>query len=133
MAITTQQVYLANDVENDFAPVGHVVPLVPANIGTVAAGRDKEIEFSVAATDRNANKVTAFDALILTTLVAAIDAWIVAIAGTPEGLNIDISNTVQYNARVTKILGGAGPTNHILLSSATDVFRITVSFQYASS
>jgi len=133
MAITTQQVYLANDINNDFAPDGHAVPLVPASIGTLAAGRDREIEFSITATDRNANKVTAFDALILTSLVAAIDAWIAATGGTPEGLGIDLTNTVQYNARVQKILGGAGPTNHILLSAATDVFRITVAFQYAIS
>ena len=134
MAITTQRVYLEHDVDADFAPAGHAVPTTSSSIGTIADEK-KGVQFSItASTDVNANKVTAFDALILTSLVAAIDAWIAATGGTPEGLGVAITNTVQYNYRITEVKRGInGLDNDILLTAATDAFVITGDFEYATS
>ncbi len=80
----------------------------------------------------NANKQTAIETLLNTQLVAAIDAFIAAVA---PGLGINTStHTVQYNAQVSKITRGAnGLTNDALLDAGSDSFQVTLALQVHNS
>lgn len=104
-------------------PSGHSVAVASSDIGTVHVRQD--VTFVLATTDVNSNKVTAFDALIDTTLKAAIDAYIAA--GNP-GFGMDTTGkTIKYNAEVKSVKRGVnGADNDILLNEATDRFVIIV-------
>jgi hypothetical protein len=77
--------------------------------------------------------VTAFDALIGTSAISAIDT---AIAGTgADGFGVDTTtNTVSYNAKVLSVARGInGLANDVLLPAANDAFRIVVKLEIAIS
>lgn len=130
MAITSQNIYLDHPVANNFAPSGHGVDLTPGSIGTVdntVFGVDFEV---LATASAGANKVTAFDDLLNTELVAVIDAYLAANA---PGQGLDLTaNDVQYNARVRSITRGS-LANDILLSDANVNFVIKVDLEYSLS
>lgn len=131
MAITTKRVYLSHDVDENFAPAGHSQPTTPSAIGTVSVREVVTLSIT-ASTDVNSNKVTAFDALIGTSLVSAIDTAVEATGA--DGFNQDVTQTVQYNAKVLSVERGTnGLDNDILLPAANDAFRITVDLSIATS
>ena len=132
MAITTKRVYLSNFVDENFAPVGHTQPTTPSAIATESL-REKVTLSIAASTDVNSNKVTAFNALIGTSLVSAVDAVLVATGA--DGFGIDTTtNTVEYNAKVLTVERGInGLANDILLPAANDEFRVTVDLSIALS
>ncbi len=131
MALGTKRVYLSSGVNTDFAPAGHTQPLTPSSLGDEDINR--QVTFNItASTDVNANKVTAFDALIGTSLVSAIDAFLDAVLrDLPQTLP---THTVSYNAQVLSVKRGVnGLTNDILLTAATDKFVIIVKLQVYNS
>lgn len=128
MAITTKRVYLnASKIGAALIPDGHTAETSPATIGTVNISTVKE--FPIDASDVvNATKATAFDTLIKTELVSAIDAHIAAVGG----LNMDITNTVQYNAEVIRIALGS-LADDIYLPDANKSIVVTVRLNVAVS
>lgn len=132
MAFSTKRIYLSHDVAENFAPSGHGINTTPSSIGTESV-REVTTVTVTASTDVNSNKVTAFDALIGTSAISAIDTIIAGTGAT--GFGIDTTgNTVSYNAKVLNVTRGVnGLPNDILLPAANDSFRITVDLSIALS
>ncbi|MEQ8581209.1 MAG: hypothetical protein RIC30_09380 [Marinoscillum sp.] len=127
MAINTKNVYLDRNLDPGSVPSGHTVGSTAAAIGT--AKITETVTFGIACSASvNANKATAFDDLVKTELVAAIDAYITA----ASGLNMNPANTIDYNARVVSIALGTADTD-MYLPDATKQFMVTVVLSVASA
>ena len=125
MAFSTKRVYLSAGVNAAFSDVAHSQPTTPTgSLGDVDVREQVTLEIT-ASTDVNSNKVTAFNALIGTSIVSAVDAFI---AASSPGLGVDTTtHTVSYNAQVVNITRGTnGLKSDILLPAANDAFKITV-------
>lgn len=118
MAFNNKNVYVTGDAK-DLQPSGSVIPTNRVDIGNVDIKKQNlTISSILASASVGADKQVAFDDLLGTELVAAIDNiidvdWAIDVAGS----------TVDYNFNVQSISRGIEP-NDILLNDATDVFVI---------
>jgi hypothetical protein len=127
MAFGTKNVWVSRDAK-DLQPTGSVIPTTRADIGNLDIKRQNlKINSILASASANANKVTAFDDLLNTEVVAFLDNLI------DVDMAVDVAGqTVDYNFNVTKISRGL-EANDFLLDEATDVFVVEGQLEVAVS
>ncbi len=122
MALGTKRVYIdTSKLSAAKIPTGHGVQTAAASLGTEDI--TESYSWSLTASDSvGATSVIGFDDLLNTELVADIDAFIAASTGL--GINTT-ANTVDYNARVTKIVYGATPGTDMYKTSTLVSFVVS--------
>ena len=129
MAFSTKNVY--TDPNFALIPTGASVATAAASIGTVEPGMPlRGIEATIAAsTSVDTTQAAGFDALLDTDLVAFIDNLITSTdAGGGLGKSV-ASDTVSYNAFVTKI--ELEDPKDIFLNAATRNFVVTFDLSFS--
>ena len=124
MAITTKEVYYDSEKVLN-APAGNAIPTA-AVADLSAASISERVDVEVAVTgNTNANPITAFDAILNALIKAVLDAKMAAIS---PGYGLDLTNTVQYQAKVVAIKRNAtaGAVTDIFLVEASVKFIVTV-------
>lgn len=126
MPFGTKRVYITGQAKR-IAPSGHSVNVAPASIGTKDISDLNKTVTVTASAAAGAAKAAAFDSLLNTQVVSALDTLI----GTTIGIDTT-GNTVDYNFKVTEITRGSNDDD-IFLSDANVSYQVTGILEVAVS